>query len=86
MTSPPGVSPPAAPRRRKRRPSGRAELTRQNLLAAAEAVFAEEGFYNASMVKITGRAGVAQGTFYLYFSSKQQIFEELVDGGRRPGS
>jgi AcrR family transcriptional regulator len=79
VTSPPAVSPPAAPGRRKRRRSGRAELTRQNLLEAAEAVFAEEGFYNASMVKITGRAGVAQGTFYLYFSSKQQIFEELVD-------
>jgi AcrR family transcriptional regulator len=29
-------------------------------------------------VKITEAAGVAQGTFYLYFSSKQEIFEELV--------
>lgn len=69
--------PPAPPRRRRR--SGRAEQTRGKLLAAAEAVFAEQGFYQASIVKITEHAGVAQGTFYLYFSSKQEIFEKLVD-------
>lgn len=70
---------PAAPPRRRRRRSGRAEQTRGKLLAAAEAVFAEQGFYQASIVKITEHAGVAQGTFYLYFSSKQEIFEKLVD-------
>jgi AcrR family transcriptional regulator len=73
------TSQPAAAGRRKRRPSGRAEQTKNNLLTAAEEVFAEQGFYEASIVKITERAGVAQGTFYLYFASKQQIFEELVD-------
>jgi len=73
------TSPPAAAGRRKRRPSGRAEQTRNKLLTAAAEVFAEQGFYEASIVKITERAGVAQGTFYLYFASKQQIFEELVD-------
>jgi AcrR family transcriptional regulator len=52
--------------------------TRRRLLDAAERVFGELGFYDASIVKITEAAGVAQGTFYLYFSSKQQIFEELV--------
>jgi len=41
-------------------------------------VFGELGFYDASIVKITEAAGVAQGTFYLYFASKQEIFEELV--------
>ena len=51
--------------------------TRRRLLDAAERVFGELGFYDASIVKITEAAGVAQGTFYLYFASKQEIFEEL---------
>lgn len=57
----------------------RGNRTRQRLLDAAEQVFAERGFHDASMVKITEAAGVGQGTFYLYFQSKQQIFDELVD-------
>lgn len=64
---------------RRGRRSGRGEQTRARLLEAAEEVFAEQGFYEASIVKITERAGVAQGTFYLYFGSKQEIFEQLVD-------
>jgi AcrR family transcriptional regulator len=56
----------------------RGAATRQRLLEAAESVFAELGYHDASIVKITEAAGVAQGTFYLYFSSKQEIFEELV--------
>src|SRR5581483_7381879 len=52
--------------------------TRQRLLDAAERVFGELGFYDASIVKITEAAGVGQGTFYLYFSSKKEIFDELV--------
>jgi AcrR family transcriptional regulator len=54
------------------------ELTRRRLLDAAESVFAELGFHDASVVKITEAAGVAQGTFYIYFQSKQQVFEEVV--------
>ena len=41
-------------------------------------VFAELGYHEASIVKITEAAGVAQGTFYLYFASKKEIFDELV--------
>lgn len=62
----------------------RGERTRAKLLAAAEAVFAERGFDEASIVQITGRAGVAMGTFYLYFPSKTAVFAELVrDLGHR---
>ncbi|HUY64022.1 MAG TPA: TetR/AcrR family transcriptional regulator [Acidimicrobiales bacterium] len=57
----------------------RGEHTRARLLEAAEHVFAERGYHQASIVKITERAGVAQGTFYLHFVSKLQVFEELVD-------
>jgi AcrR family transcriptional regulator len=52
--------------------------TRQRLLEAAEQVFADIGYVDASIVKITEAAGVGQGTFYLYFASKQEIFDELV--------
>ena len=58
--------------------SHRGARTRQRLLDAAEQVFAELGYHDASIVKITESAGVAQGTFYLYFESKKQIFDELV--------
>jgi AcrR family transcriptional regulator len=58
--------------------TSRGAATRQRLFDAAEEIFAELGYHEASIVKITEAAGVAQGTFYLYFSSKQEIFEELV--------
>jgi AcrR family transcriptional regulator len=57
----------------------RGERTRARLLKAAEQVFAQLGYHEASIVKITDAAGVAQGTFYLYFSSKLEVFDELVD-------
>lgn len=56
----------------------RGEATRRRLLEAAEVVFAEQGYHEASIVKITERAGIGLGTFYLYFDSKQAIFEALV--------
>jgi len=56
----------------------RGAATRRRLLEAAEQVFAELGYHDASIVKITEAAGVAQGTFYLYFPSKREIFDELV--------
>lgn len=56
----------------------RGEATRRRLLEAAELVFAEQGYHEASIVKITERAGIGLGTFYLYFDSKQSIFEALV--------
>ncbi|GAA2012598.1 TetR/AcrR family transcriptional regulator [Microbacterium ulmi] len=56
----------------------RGEATRARLLEAAETVFAEQGYHEASIVKITERAGIGLGTFYLYFDSKRTIFEALV--------
>jgi AcrR family transcriptional regulator len=58
--------------------AARGQRTRARLLEAAERVFAELGYHDASIVKITEAAGVAQGTFYLYFSGKAEIFDELV--------
>ena len=58
--------------------SKRGERTRRRLLEAAESVFADLGYHDASIVKITEAAGVAQGTFYLYFQSKKDVFKEVV--------
>ncbi len=58
--------------------SKRGVETRRRLLEAGEEVFAGLGYHDASIVKITEAAGVAQGTFYLYFQSKKEIFDELV--------
>lgn len=55
------------------------EATRQRLMDAAEEIFGTEGFYQTSVTDITQRAGVAQGTFYLYFPSKHDIFRALME-------
>jgi AcrR family transcriptional regulator len=54
------------------------EATRQTLLAAAERLFGQAGFHQTSISSITFVAGVAQGTFYLYFPSKVAVFVELA--------
>ncbi|WP_347488815.1 TetR/AcrR family transcriptional regulator [Desulfoscipio sp. XC116] len=54
------------------------EITQQKLLEAAEEIFGRKGYYNTSVVEITQKAGVSQGTFYVYFSGKQEIFRQLV--------
>lgn len=64
--------------------TARGEITRRKILDAAEEVFGQAGYYEASISEITRRAGVAQGTYYIYFHSKREIFIELVeDLGKR---
>jgi AcrR family transcriptional regulator len=41
-------------------------------------VFADVGYPDASIVKITEQAGVGLGTFYVYFEGKKEIFDEVV--------
>ena len=52
---------------------------RERLVSAAAEVFAVSGYHASRVSDIVGRAGVAQGTFYLYFPSKEAVFLELVD-------
>jgi AcrR family transcriptional regulator len=64
--------------------SARGVETRTKLLEAAEQIFGDLGYHDASIVKITEAAGVGQGTFYLYFASKKGVFDELIrDMNRR---
>lgn len=56
----------------------RAERTRAKLLRGARKIFERDGFVEARVTDIARAAGVAHGTFYTYFSSKEEIFKELV--------
>jgi AcrR family transcriptional regulator len=68
----PGAEPLPAPKTK------RGERTRQKILDAAEREIGMKGFAEASIATITAEAEVAQGTFYLYFRSKEDVLRELV--------
>ena len=55
-------------------------VRRAQLLRAARKVFRAKGYDGASVSEIVREAGVAQGTFYLYFPSKKDAAVSLVDG------
>lgn len=56
----------------------RGRRTLRKLLDAAAVEFGEKGFHEASVSSITRRAGVALGSFYTYFDSKDALFRALV--------
>lgn len=56
----------------------RGRKTLRRLLEAAAHEFGERGFHDAAITGITQRAGVALGTFYTYFESKEELFRALV--------
>lgn len=56
---------------------------RARLLAAAEDACAAVGLYDARIEDVTRRAGIAKGTFYLYFSSKEAIVQAVVQEALR---
>jgi AcrR family transcriptional regulator len=58
--------------------TARGERTMRKILDAARHEFGERGFSDSSIVGITQRAGVALGTFYTYFESKEALFQALV--------
>ena len=59
--------------------TARGQETKRRILEAAEQVFLEHCYQGASVSRITDRAGVGQGTFYLYYPTKHEVFVELVD-------
>ena len=66
------AKPPNAPR------TSRGEMTRRRLLDAARIEIGTKGFAEASVSSITRQAGVGQGTYYIYFESKEEIMRALV--------
>lgn len=65
------------------RPSGaltrKGAATRARLIQAAQCVFSERGFLQSKITDITGAAGTANGTFYTYFDSKEQVLMAIAD-------
>jgi AcrR family transcriptional regulator len=55
------------------------DARRAQLLAVALDLFAERGYHATSITHIIEKASVARGTFYQYFRSKQEIFDDLLD-------
>ena len=68
---------PASGDGRSARAQQRREQRRGEIIAAAKRVFKERGYHAASIGDIIDAAGVARGTFYLYFEGKREIFIEL---------
>lgn len=68
----------ASRRRNRSTPVAKAER-RQQILHAAREVFAKRGYHQATIDDIVAQAGVARGTFYLYFEDKRSVFSDLID-------
>lgn len=68
------VQPEAGLRDRKK------EAKRAAIIAAAQAEFIAHGFAEARLARVAARAGVAKGTLYLYFDSKEALFDAVLRG------
>ncbi|MDE1173110.1 MAG: TetR/AcrR family transcriptional regulator [Parvibaculaceae bacterium] len=77
----PGQAP--VDRKEAGRPLGKREQTKVNnreaILSAARIVFAELGYGGTTVRDIIRGTGLASGTFYNYFKSKEEVFEALID-------
>jgi AcrR family transcriptional regulator len=67
----------------RRKPSGGKTVAkterRLQILVAARDVFAKRGYHQTTIDDIVLSAGVARGTFYLYFDDKRAVFVDLID-------
>lgn len=61
------------------RAQGLRQRRRTQILDGARALFSQRGYHETSIQDILDAAGIARGTFYLYFDSKRAIFGQLVD-------
>src|ERR1700756_4618137 len=66
-----------APPAKTPHPKARRRQTRQRILGAAIAEFTRSGMANADVRAIVGAAGVAHGTFYFHFPTKEHVLLEL---------
>ncbi|MED4584780.1 TetR/AcrR family transcriptional regulator [Brevibacillus choshinensis] len=62
-----------------RKKVGKGEVSRTRLLQAAAAEFAANGYHRARVSDIVRRAGLTQAAFYLYFPSKEWLYQELME-------
>jgi AcrR family transcriptional regulator len=59
-------------------PTRKGQATRENLLSAAETVFAERGYENARVADIVAGAGISHGLFYRHFADKDAILSAVL--------
>ncbi len=59
------------------------EAKKEQILEAAAACFAKNGFHQTTMQDICREAKLSAGAVYRYFSGKEEIIETIVEGGRR---
>ena len=52
---------------------------REDILKAAIGIFSHKGYHDTSISDIIKKAGIARGTFYLYFETKRQIFDSILN-------
>lgn len=74
----------ATPRSTNERRSVREEsraVYRKAIVDAAMRIFGQTGFHEAKIADIAAAAGVATGTLYNYFTSKDEIFQSILDDG-----
>ena len=57
--------------------------TKRNIFEKSMELFAKKGYEATSIEEITAVAGIAKGTFYYHFSSKEEIFEFLIEEGMK---
>ncbi|MGW0555784.1 TetR/AcrR family transcriptional regulator [Streptomyces sp. NPDC002926] len=76
MSSDHAPSEPPAPRRTRR--TRRGIRTRDALVAAARRIFERDGYLDARIVDIAAEAGVATGSFYTHFASKDDVFTTVL--------
>lgn len=63
-------------------PSGRTADRKAQIMQAALERFARSGYHQTKISDIVSDAGVSQGTFYLYFKSKESVALEIIASGR----
>ena len=66
-------------KRKRKTQAERREETREQILAAAAAVFAKRGFHATSLEAIAEEAGFSRGAVYYNFADKEELFLELLD-------
>lgn len=59
------------------------ELTRQRLIRTALELFTTVGYHDTTTAQIAKKAGIAEGTIYRHFASKQQLLNELYRAAQR---
>jgi AcrR family transcriptional regulator len=64
--------------KRRREPLPKAER-RQQILGTARDLFARRGYHQTTIDDIVDEAGVARGTYYLYYEDKRAVFSDLID-------